>query len=123
MNSMIDMSATKTFPAAEALPGAFYAVALSENGLKVAGASDVPLGILVAEVEAAAAGEDVTVQIMGGSRWKLGEAVKAGALLSASGGKAIEAAAGSYVFAQALQNGSADDVIQVQIINGGIKVA
>ena len=116
--SMIDTSPTRVFTAsAELTGGAFTAVTLDENGVKTSAAGDTPIGILAAETELpCAAGEDVNVQVCGGSLWIVGEAVKAGDLLAAGAdGKAVKAASGAFALAQALENAAADGTVHVLI--------
>ena len=120
--SIINYSPTKVFKTADSLTGgAFTAVSLTENGIQTAGASAIPIGILTAENELPiSANDEVTVQIMDGSIWQVGENVKAGDFLSAGdGGKAVKSTSGKFIFAQALENGAASSAIPVQIIRGG----
>ena len=120
--SMIDTSPTRVFQASAALTGgAFTAVTLGENGVATSAAGDYPVGILMAESELPiAAGEDVNVQVKDGSRWIVGEAVKAGDLLAAGAdGKAVKATSGKFIFAQALENTAANGTAHVLIIRGG----
>lgn len=120
--SIINYSPTKIFPTAASLTGAaFTAVSLGENGFTAASASSIPFGIITAEHELPiAAGEDVTAQVEGGTLWQVGEAVKAGDLLSAGdGGKAVKATSGKFIFAQATENGAANSAVHVQIIKAG----
>ena len=119
--SMIDTSPTRVFKASAELTGAaFTAVTLGENGVKTSAAGDTPIGILTAETELPVApGEDVNVQVYGGSLWIVGEAVKAGDLLAAGAdGKAVKAASGAFAFAQALENAAANGTAHVLIIRG-----
>ena len=122
INNMTDLSPTRVFTTSEALTGgAFTAVTLGENGVKTAGANDIPIGILAAETELPqGAGEDVNVQICGGTLWTAGEAVKAGDFLSAGeGGKAFKTGEGGYIFGQALENAAANNTVRALIIHGG----
>lgn len=120
--NMFDESPTKVFKTSAALTGgAFTAVTLGENGVATATASTIPIGILAAETELPqASGEDVNVQISGGSLWIVGEAVKAGDLLaSGANGKAVKATSGKFIFAQALTAAAANAAAEVLIIRGG----
>lgn len=120
----IDTSPTKIFTTAESLSGgAFTAVALGASGITTAGASSVAIGLLTGENELPIPeGEDVTVQIQGGGYWVTGESISAGDLLtSGAGGVAKKAAAGDFIFAQAMSGGASSAAVPVQIIRGGFK--
>ena len=122
MNSMVNESPTKVFTTAESLTGgAFTAVALGAAGITTAGASSAVIGILTAENELPiSAGEDVNVQISGGSLWTVAESISAGDFLSAGeGGKAVKSTSGNFIFAQALDNAAANQAAQVLIIRAG----
>lgn len=102
--------------------GAMLAVAMGASGVSVAGAGVAAVGLLIAETKGkVAAGDDVTVQVKDIGLWKTGAAVAAGALLASdANGKAITAASGKYIVAQALEAATAaDQVIHVQIIKAG----
>lgn len=117
-------SCYKVFAASAAITaGAFTAVTLGENGVATSAAGDIPVGILTAETSSdVALGEDVNVQMSGGSLWIAGEAIKAGDLLAAGDdGKAAIAASGKFVFAIALETAAANQTVTVQIINAGVK--
>lgn len=108
--------------AAAITDGAMLAVTMGTNGVSVAAAGEAAVGLLIAETEATvAAGDDVTVQVKDIGLWKTGAAVAAGALLASdANGKAITAASGKYIIAQALEAATAaDQVIHVQIIKAG----
>lgn len=122
--SVINDSPTRVFTTAGSLEGgAFTAVSLGESGITTAGASSVAIGLLTGENELPIPeGEDVTVQLTGGGYWLAGESIAAGDLLtSGAGGKAVKAASGDFIFAQALSNGGASSAVEVQIIRGGYK--
>lgn len=101
--------------------GAMLAVTMGANGVSVAGAGEAAVGLLIAETDNVAAGDDVTVQVKDIGLWKIGAAVTAGTLLASdANGKAVEATAGSFILAQALEAATAaDQVIHVQIIKAG----
>lgn len=120
--SIINQSPTSEFVTAAGLSGAaFTAVTLTENGVKTSAADEMPIGILTAENELPIeAGEHVTVQTTGGSLWTAGEAIKAGDFLAAgASGVAVKAAAGKFIFAQALNNAAQGATAHVQIIRAG----
>lgn len=120
--SIINQSPTAEFVTAAGLSGAaFTAVTLTENGVKTSAADEMPIGILTAENELPIeAGENVTVQTTGGSLWTAGEAIKAGDFLAAgASGVAVKAAAGKFIFAQALNNAAQGATAHVQIIRAG----
>ncbi len=119
-----DDSPFKVFTTAAALPaGAFRAVTLTETGVRLSAAGELPLGLLTAETEACAAGADVNVQIKGVGLWTAGEAFKAGDLLSAGAdGTAVKTTSGQPVFARALEN-CTSGAARVQIINAGLTSA
>lgn len=120
--SIINQSPTAEFVTAAGLSGAaFTAVTLTENGVKTSAADEMPIGILTAENELPIeAGEHVTVQTTGGSLWTAGEAIKAGDFLAAgASGVAVKAAAGKFIFAQALNNAAQGATAHVQIIRAG----
>ena len=124
--SIINESSTVSFKVKEDLTGAaFTAVALTDGGVSTATDSTVAIGILTAEHELPiVAGDDVTVQVKDISSWLVGEEVKAGDLLKVgTGGVAMKATSGKFVLAQALENGTKDSAIQVQIIKSGFMPA
>lgn len=123
MGQTADLSPYRVFKASSAIEaGAFKAVTLGEDGVAIAGESDVPTGLLTAETGDVATGEEVNVQVFGGGLWLAGEELKQGDLLSAGeGGKALKATSGKYVFAIALEAASENEVTAVNIINGGVK--
>lgn len=123
MGTMADLSPYKVFTAAETLGGAFTAVGLNSVGAVTAGESIAPVGILAAETfTLVEAGEDVNVQIYGGTQWLTGASIQAGEYLTAGeGGKAYKATSGKYIFAQALENAAEGDAVHAQIIHGGVK--
>lgn len=123
MGQTADTSPYRVFKASAAITaGAFTAVTLGENGVATSAAGDIPVGILSAETGDVAQGEDVNAQIMGGTLWLAGEAIKQGDLLAAGDdGKAAKAASGKYIFAIALETAAANQAVAVQIINAGVK--
>lgn len=107
----------RVFTAAETIDR-FKAVTLGEGGLSLGG--DYPVGIATAETDSVQAGDDVAVQIFGGSLWQAGDSIQAGAFLASDSlGCAVEASAGKFIFAQALESGIKDDVIQALIVRAG----
>lgn len=110
------------FAAAADLNGAFHAVVLGANGVSVAGAGTIPIGILSGETEPCAAGEDANVLLTGVGLWIVGEDVESGDLLApAGGGVAVKAQEGDFIFARALESARAGEAPHVQIINAGVK--
>lgn len=116
--SAVNESKTREFPATDSLTGGiFTAVELTGDGVVTAGASSIPLGILL---EDPADDETVTIQIDGGGLWLAGESLTAGDLLAAGdSGVAVKATSGKFIFAQALEDVPANTAGQVQIIRGG----
>lgn len=124
MYSVVDLSGTRVFKAAESLSGGgTTAVALGTGGVTTAKENSVPIGLLTPEMELPInAGEAVNVQVAGGGLWLTGEDVAAGDLLSAGeDGKAFKATAGKYVLAQALQDAPAFGAAKVFITHSGFK--
>ena len=122
MYSAIDCSPTRVFQTSAALTGgAFTLVTLGENGVATSAAGDVPIGVLAAETELPVAqNEDVNVVVKGGTLIIVGEAVKSGDVLAAGAdGKAVKATSGKFIFAQALENGAADQAVHALIVRGG----
>ena len=112
------------FTAAGDLNGAFHAVTLGANGVEVAGAGTIPIGILSGETEPCAAGEDANVLLTGVGLWIVGEDVSSGDLLApAGGGVAVKAQEGDFVFARALEAARAGEAPHIQILNAGVKGA
>lgn len=109
--------------AADIEGGSMLAVSMDADGIKtIAKAGDVAVGLLIAETDDIAfKGDTVTVQIKDVGLWKVGAAVAAGDLLSADAtGKAVKAAAGNFILAQAMEAATAaDQIIHVQIIKAG----
>lgn len=121
--SVINCSPTIVMQAGTAITaGPYTAVAVSEGSVVSATASTVPFGLTLAEAEdAIAAGEDVTVQIKDCGKWKAGAAFAAGALLTSdANGCAVEATAGKFALAVALEAATAaNQVVNVQIVKAG----
>ena len=121
--SIINPSPTIIAPAGEAITsGSFSAVAFNNNGSFVtAKKGSVPVGILIAEEDVIAIGDEITAQIKDISIWKAGAAVVAGALLTPDNeGLAIAATAGDFIFAIALESADTKgQVIKVQITKSG----
>ena len=116
----IDNEVLKVFAAAEAISGGVKLCKLTENGLALCGAGDVPLGVTAAQTEVTPAGEDVSVQVFGTALIQVAEDVAAGDLLtSGADGKAVKAAATNPIFAQALSNCTAGGAVRALIIRAG----
>ena len=110
--------------AAEISAGSFLVAKFDGNGkiVKAGAAGEKVLGLMIAETNGVAAGDDVTIQIKDQGLWTAGAPIAAGALLTTdANGKAVTAsAAGQYILAMALEAASAaDKVIHVAIIHGG----
>lgn len=117
IGSSTNSSATRLFKVADTLSGVFTAVELTENGVKTAGLSSIPVGIL-AEFD----DETATVNVSGGTFWQVGgQSIVAGDLLASDdGGRATKATSGQFAFALALENASASSTAEIQIVNAGI---
>lgn len=108
----------RVFTAGESLGGAFKAVSLDENGLKIGG--DVPVGLTAAEVETIAAGEPCNTLVEGIGYWTAGEELDGGDLLASDSlGSAVIATSGKYVFARALDDALKGEACKVLITNAG----
>ena len=107
--------------AADITDGAFKAVKLTAEGVVLADAGDIPIGVLVSETESPKAGEEVSVQVKDIGYVTVGAAVETGDLLaSGADGKLVKAASGKFVLAQALEAAAqADCVIAAQICKAG----
>lgn len=109
--------------AAADLSGAeFLAAKFDNNGkiVKASTAGECVLGLLGAEEGNHKAGETVSVQIKECGLWKAGGSIAAGAELATdANGKAVTADEGDYILAIALEAGSSNDVIKVQIVKSG----
>lgn len=105
--------------------GAFKAAKLCPDGIELAAAGDVAVGILIPETESPRAGDDVVVQVKDMGLGIAGAAIEAGALLAAdANGKLVAAASGAFIVAQAMEGAEeADQVITVQIIKAGYAAA
>ena len=115
-----DNEVLKVFPAAGQISGAFKLCKLTENGVALCAAGDVPLGVTTPETEVTLAGEDVSVQVFGSALIQVGEDVSAGDLLTSGlDGKAVKATAGKPIFAQALNNCGEGGCVRSLIIRGG----
>jgi hypothetical protein len=108
--------------AAKIEAGGMKAVAISADGVAVATAGAVAAGLLLAETDdPIQPGDTVTIQVKDIGLWQTGEAVAPGDLLASdANGKAVKAAAGAFIVAQALEAATAaDQVVHVQIIKAG----
>lgn len=112
----IDESPVREFAAGENLT-ALTAVELTADGLSIAGASSIPLGLTISDVEA---GDSATIQLEGGGLWLAGESLAAGDFLSAgASGVAVKATSGKFIFAQALEAAPANSAAAVHIVRAG----
>ena len=108
----------KIFTAGASLDGGFKAVTLGEGGLSLGG--DYPIGLTSAETETIQAGEDVNICLSGQTLWQLGSSIQAGAALSSDSlGCAIPSSSGKFILARSLEDGVADEVVQVLITREG----
>lgn len=122
IGTSINESPTIAAQAAGAITGgALLAAVIDSTGASVATAGAAAAGLLIPETDDVVAGDTVTIQVKDIGLWKAGAAVEAGALLASDAdGKAVEATAGSFILAQALEAATAaDQVIHVQIIKAG----
>lgn len=102
--------------------GAFKVVKFDTNGKVVlAGVAGEPvLGVLPAQTDDLASGDDVTVQVAAIGKVKAGAAVKKGALLMTdASGLAITATAAKYIFGIALEDAAASGALINVLIKGG----
>lgn len=94
-----------------------YALIFSGAGVTVAGANARIVGICVDPV---ASGRNATYQVAGQVRAVAGAGVSKGALLTTdSSGRLVTATTGQNVVAQALEAGSANAVMAVEVFPGG----
>lgn len=122
IGTSINESPVITGKASAAIPAAaMLAAAMDADGVTVAGDGAPAVGLIIAETDDVAAGDDVTIQVKDIGLWKVGAAVAPGALLASdANGKAITAAAGKFIVAQALEAATAaDQIIHVQVIKAG----
>lgn len=119
----INESPTIVLPAAEKIENAqAIALVIKEGGLAKPEAGDMPIGLtLRAAEETYEAGDDVTVQVKDIGKWKAGEAVAVGDLLTTNAeGCAVKATSGNFIMAVALSaTENAGTMISVQIIKSG----
>lgn len=106
--------------AADIENAAMLALAFDESGkFKLPAEGDTPIGITLANIETVKADEPIDVQVKDGCLWLCGGEVKRGNLLTAdTAGKAIKAESGASL-AVALEDGAADQPIQVYILRAG----
>lgn len=124
IGTSINESPVITAPAgAELTVAAFKAVKFNAAGAFVlAGAGEAAVGVLLADTtEKAPVGTDLTAQVKDIGLWKSGAAFKAGDLLTSDAqGRAVAAAVGNFILAQALAAADgADQAVRVQIIKAG----
>lgn len=118
ISTMINDSPTREFDVGSLSGGAYTAVELTAGGLSIAGASSVPIGLLIEDV----VNDTASVQIEGGGYWLTGESIQAGDLLSSdANGKAVKSTSGKFIFAQAIGNAAASSAVEVQIVRAGFK--
>ena len=119
----INESPTIVLPAAEKIENAqAIALVIKEGGLAKPAAGDMPIGLtLRAAEETYEKGDDVTVQVKDIGKWKAGEAIAVGDLLTTNAeGCAVKAASGNFIMAIALSaTENAGTMIAVQIIKSG----
>lgn len=96
------------------------ALAFDESGkLKLPAEGDTLIGITLANIDSVKADEPIDVQVKDGCLWTCGGEVKRGNLLTAdTSGKAVKAESGASL-AVALEDGKADQPIQVYIMRTG----
>lgn len=125
LNHAINPSATITGVAAAAITNpALLAVKFNSDGKFVLpSAGDPCMGIVLADTDTVAAGDEIVVQIKDIGLWRAGAAIAKGAELAANAsGQAVTATSGAFILAIALEAAAAaDDIIQVQIVKAGYK--
>lgn len=106
--------------AADMENAAMLAMAFDESGkFKLPAEGDTLIGITLANMESVKADAPLDVQVKDGCLWLCGSEVKRGNLLTAdTAGKAVKAESGAAL-AVALEDGKADQPIQVYIIRAG----
>lgn len=122
IGTMINDSPTIAVEAGEIIANAaFKAVKFNEEGkIVLAVKGDTPIGIITAEFDDVAVGDDVTVQIKDIGLISTGAEVKAGAELACgAGGKAQTAEAGDFVLGFALEAAGKDSAVRIQITKSG----
>lgn len=100
----------------------FLAVELTDTGIQLPAKKGAAIiGIVIPGQDDIAAGDTVTVQVSSMGKWTSGEAVSAGALLTAdTTGKCVAASSGEFIAAMALEAATGADVpIKVQITKSG----
>lgn len=119
----INESPTIVLPAAEKIENAqAIALVIKEGGLAKPTAGAMPIGLtLRAAEETYEKGDDVTVQVKDIGKWKAGEAIAVGDLLTTNAeGCAVKATSGNFIMAIALSaTENAGTMIAVQIIKSG----
>lgn len=114
ISTTTNQSPTRIFSVVEPCD-AFTAVELTADGVKPAGASSIPIGIVTETDDTSA-----TVQMTGGGLWQVGSAsILAGDFLSSDNGLAVKATSGQFALAVALADASANSTAEVQIVHAG----
>ena len=125
LTTQINTSATIVGAAgAQINEGAFLAAKFDGDGniVPCSAKGEAAVGIIIPTNDnAILAGADVDVQVMYMGLWKAGEAFAAGAALTTDArGRAVAAASGDDVLAQALEASAADgNVVSIQITKAG----
>lgn len=125
--SGIDSSVTKSFLAAENLtePNGVF-VKLDGDGVSLPAAGGDVVGIaIISNQDSVKAGERVDVQIKDIGLVVAGGVFAQGALLATNAsGKAVAASSTNYIVGRALGPATAaGDLVQVQLLNNGVKMA
>lgn len=121
MNESINTSPTRAFGVGGAI-NPHAAVKLNADGQLVAAvAGDAAIGIALGMTEVGQSEGTATVQIAGVGYWVAGAAVAAGDLLASdANGKAVKAAEGKFIVAQAMEAaGAIGELVPAQIIKAG----
>lgn len=122
----INQSPTLIMEVKQAIEGANgKAVVLEDGKLKLAGAGENALGIILPENDVIPAGEEVTVQIKDIGIWAAGGAIAIGdELTSDANGCAVKATTGNFITAIALTEAlDAGTLVKCQFIKAGYKPA
>ena len=100
---------------------AFLAAKLDSSGITVAGAGDVPIGIMLPEQENIESGDTISVKVKDICRWTASAAIAAGAAVAAAAdGKCRTAVAEDFIMGYALEAAAGAGVpILVQITKSG----
>jgi len=124
LNHAINQSATIVGKAAAKLENPnLLAVKVDTNGaFALPAAGDLCIGIVLADSDTIEAGDDVHVQIKDICYWMGGGVIAAGSELATdAAGKAVVAESGAFIVAIALEDGTEDKPVSVQIVKAGYK--